>query len=413
MSGTSKRTFAANMLWNTVGSLTYLGCQWLITVLVARLSSSFDNAGTLSFAMSIGNLFTPFALYRMRTYQVSDVKGEHTTGEYLAFRIVTCAIAFIGCSLYAWITSPVAYMPAIVIYLLYKVVELVIDVLHGLDQKFDRLDLACVSLMLRGILSVVAFVTVLLLINSLEMALLAMVFVTAPIGFIYDRKVSSRLDSLHPHIEISTVKKLLKKCAPVVAATIACSAVITIPRQFLGSVFGSGELGAYSSIAAPVALIQMGGSYIYNPLLGRFAKVFMNGDGKGFLRLFLLVSCAMLVVFFFLSVALYAVAPAAFKILFGDKVLTYLHYLVPMLICSLLTGYLWFLGDLLLSIREFTGNFISNIAALIIAIPATYLAVPAFGANGVSYTGIISYMIAIIISVVYVCLSVKRIPSEV
>ena len=41
----------ANVLWNSIGSMFYLGCQWLITVLVVRLSSGFDAAGLLSLAM--------------------------------------------------------------------------------------------------------------------------------------------------------------------------------------------------------------------------------------------------------------------------------------------------------------------------------------------------------------------------
>ena len=29
----------ANMLWNSAGSMTYLACQWLTTIVVVRLSS--------------------------------------------------------------------------------------------------------------------------------------------------------------------------------------------------------------------------------------------------------------------------------------------------------------------------------------------------------------------------------------
>ena len=74
-----------NMLWNSFGSITYLACQWLITILVVRLSSGYEAAGTLSLAMSVYNIFAPFAIYRMYTYQVSDVKRENTVGSTLRF----------------------------------------------------------------------------------------------------------------------------------------------------------------------------------------------------------------------------------------------------------------------------------------------------------------------------------------
>ena len=38
----------ANMLWNSIGSMTYLACQWLITIVVVRLSSGYEDAGLLS-----------------------------------------------------------------------------------------------------------------------------------------------------------------------------------------------------------------------------------------------------------------------------------------------------------------------------------------------------------------------------
>lgn len=53
----------SNMIWNSIGSLTYYGCQWLITILVVRVSDSFEAAGTLSLAMSIANIFTPLPCF--------------------------------------------------------------------------------------------------------------------------------------------------------------------------------------------------------------------------------------------------------------------------------------------------------------------------------------------------------------
>ena len=45
-----------NMAWNSVGSLVYLGCSWLTTVLVVTLSSNYSDSGALAVAMSVGNL---------------------------------------------------------------------------------------------------------------------------------------------------------------------------------------------------------------------------------------------------------------------------------------------------------------------------------------------------------------------
>lgn len=92
------------MFWNSFGSIVNLGCQWALNVLIVRLSKGFDSAGIYSLAVSVYAIFAPIAQYRMYTYQVSDVRNENTTGEYLAFRVLTNAAALIVCMIYACVT---------------------------------------------------------------------------------------------------------------------------------------------------------------------------------------------------------------------------------------------------------------------------------------------------------------------
>jgi len=69
---------------------------WLITIAAVRLSSGFDTAGVLALAMSISNLFVPIAEYRLRTVQVTDVRGEHTARQYLGMRVLSSAAAVVA-----------------------------------------------------------------------------------------------------------------------------------------------------------------------------------------------------------------------------------------------------------------------------------------------------------------------------
>ena len=70
-----------NMAWNAVGSLVFLGCQWLTCVLTARLADDYATAGVFALAMSISNVFASIELYKTRSYQVSDIH-ERTCGHY-------------------------------------------------------------------------------------------------------------------------------------------------------------------------------------------------------------------------------------------------------------------------------------------------------------------------------------------
>ena len=74
-----KMSIKTSILWNTWGSLVYLGCQWLLSVLVIRISG-FENSGILTLAMSITNMFYSIAVYGMRTFQVADTENEYSQG---------------------------------------------------------------------------------------------------------------------------------------------------------------------------------------------------------------------------------------------------------------------------------------------------------------------------------------------
>ena len=112
-----KLSVKANMIWNSIGSMTYLACQWFTTIFVVRLSSGYDDAGLLSLAMSVVGIFGTFANYKMGTYQISDIRRENTVGEYMGFRCFTLAGAFVACMTYAALTcAPEALITVALFY---------------------------------------------------------------------------------------------------------------------------------------------------------------------------------------------------------------------------------------------------------------------------------------------------------
>ena len=148
------------MLWNSAGSITVLACQWLLTIVVVRLSGDYEAAGVLSLALAVYNIFAPISVYRMYVYQVSDVKRENTTGEYLTFRLVTTAIALTALIVYAAITCTPSALPAIILFALYRLSARIIEALHGADQLNGRMDYIGKSMIAQGVLCFAEFCNV-------------------------------------------------------------------------------------------------------------------------------------------------------------------------------------------------------------------------------------------------------------
>ena len=74
-------------IWNTLGSGVYLGCLWLLNILVVRFGS-YSEAGILSLAISIANVVQSVSLAGIRNYQVSDVKERYSNYTYICVRYI-------------------------------------------------------------------------------------------------------------------------------------------------------------------------------------------------------------------------------------------------------------------------------------------------------------------------------------
>lgn len=398
----------ANMIWNSVGSMTYLGCQWLVTIFVVRLSSGYDAAGLLSLAMAVTGIFGTFANYKMGTYQISDINRENTLAEYLGFRCFMLAVAAAACVVYAIFTCPTYALVTVILYYLFKAVGLVIDVLHGTDQQHRRMDYIGKSFILQGVSTLAAFVVVFWATQDLNLAIVAMMVAALLVLFLFDVPRAKQFE--RPALRLTWRKAafFLKTSLPAVIASIAASALFTIPKQYLSISVGAAALGVYSSVAAPALIIQMGATYLYGPLLDIFPRLFFDGDMKGFGKLLGRTVLAIVGVAIACAIVLEFIGGWLLVLLFGESIAPHVYLLQPVLLSTALTAFLWFFGDLLITVRDFRANFIGNIAAFVAVLPLSVVCVDQWGMNGVSFAGAIACAIGVAVLLLFLVIDIKK-----
>ena len=177
--------------------------------------------------------FSQLAQYRMYTVQIADVERKNSAGEYLTFRFFTTFMAFAMLAVYSIATCRIDTVPAVLLYALYKTAGLVIDVMHANDQVGHRMDYIGKSLIMQGIGSLLSFIVVFGLLNSLEGALLLMTVVTIGIGVIYDYPRSNRISAIKLGITQAKVRAFLCGCLPIVLGGIAASAARIFQAVFI------------------------------------------------------------------------------------------------------------------------------------------------------------------------------------
>lgn len=408
-----KLSVKANMIWNSIGSMTYLACQWFTTIFVVRLSSGYDDAGLLSLAMSVVGIFGTFANYKMGTYQISDIRRENTVGEYMGFRCFTLAGAFVACMIYAALTCAPEALITVALFYAFKGVGLVIDILHGVDQINRRMDYIGKSFILQGTSTLVAFVVIYWATRNLDAAIIAMLVAAAIVLFAFDLPHCQRFEPVR--ISLSRKKALffLKTSLPAVVASVAASAIFAIPKQYLALTVGSAALGIYSSVAAPALVIQMGAQYLYGPLLDIFPKLFFEGNARGFVVLLGKTVAGIVGVTVACAIVLEFIGAWALALLFGESIVPYVYLLQPIIISTAATAFLWFFGDLLITLRHFWANFAGNVVAFLAVIPLTFFCVDRWDMNGVSFAGAGACLAGVAILLFFLMKVVKKGPDHI
>ena len=150
---------------------------------------------------------------------------------------------------------------------------------------------------------------------------------------------------------------------------------------------GDAALGIYSSVAAPALVVQMGATYLYAPLLDVFSRHYAEGNKGEFLRLLWRTVGGVVLIGVLCFIAAGLIGEWGLCLLFGESIRPYAYLLQPVVVASIATAFLWFFGDLLVSLRSFRGYFVGNIVALVAVLPLGIACINLWGMNGVSFAG--------------------------
>lgn len=381
-----KLSVGQNTLFNSVGSLYYLGCQWLITVLVVRLGS-YESAGILSLCMSITNMFFTLASFGMRDFQVSDYEGKYTTAQYVSTRLLTClGSTILCCGVVMFNRGYTAYEAAcIIIYMFFRVAEALVDCFQAIEQKAERMDYNFISFLLRGTLLLVGFSAVLYLTQNLLLAIVTITLTSFGVVLFFDFPAGRKLTGFRLSFSLTITRRLLWECVPLMCNSFLTSAVVSVPRSILEGVWGSYIMGIYSSIATPATIVQSGAMWLYMPVITVFTRHYVQRDRRAYLslyrRMWALLAGAFVVVFLVAGL----LGRWGLGLLFDQTVVEYAYLLIPVLGTTALIACAYFLGALITITRKLRVILVSNVVSAALAAALSYPLIRIFCMEGVNY----------------------------
>lgn len=374
--------------------------QWLITYSVTKFLG-YENAGVFALAMSLSSTFSTISSYGIRSYQVSDVTKEFDDNTYIVTRIYTTLASMLVFMVFILFCNfDYFQIICVLTYMLFKLSEPLTDVYHGIDQLNMRMDFIGISFILKGIFTSIVFILIIWFSKNLVFGIISLTITSYLVLVLFDQKKSSQFYK-KKKISFNLVVQLLLKCLPLACYNFLFTTYTTIPRYFLEKIMGSELLGIYASVALPVIIVQTLATFLFNPFITIFADNWNKGDYNEFNKLFKQIFIILTLISIAAIIGALLLGDLGLKLLFGEQILKYSSLLIPLVWCTILTSFLWFISAIIIVIRNLKILVISGLIAVIICLLGSTNLITIFGLNGASYITIISLFVQIAILFIY------------
>lgn len=412
MENRKTKSVQQNMIYNTVGSLVYYFCQWVMTVLIVRMSG-FEDAGILSLAMSVTAAPAIVGLFNIRSYQVSDLKGQYSDSVYIRSRVYTNLLSFVVCLFVVFVNGyPLEKAAVILMFMCFKMAEGAADVYYGIDQKKERLDYAGISLTIRGLGSLALFCGIFMLTKNLFFCVLGMSFFSFAVVFVYDRRIVSRLTEEREPAAFSQIKSLLITCLPLAVVAFLNNLSLTIPKIYLEKYYGEEIFGIYSSVSSPTIVVQLAATTLFAPLVPVLTKQFNENHKKEF-RKILAQFFGLILAGTVLGVVLSKLfADWVLKILYGEEIGPYTNLFIPVFFIAVLIAVNASLFSVCTLIREIKSQYVVGIAGIVSAFLLSVTVVKELSLEGTILAFVGTLVIQIVIQIFLIVRKVRKIDGN-
>lgn len=278
-----------------------------MVVVLAKLSTpEVVGQFTLGFAVTAPVIL--LASFALRPVQATDTSHQYIFSDYLGLRLVMTPIALLAIAItvyvtgYRWETSIVILVIGVA-----KSFESISDVFYGLFQQHERMDLIAKSMMIKGLLSLVALTIGIYLTGSVLCGTLALAIIWAWTLVRYDIHngmvvlagepasqpqyatvgLLGNAAIVRPCWKFKTLAGLARIALPLGVTMTLMSLNTNIPRYFIERYWGEKALGIFAAMAYLMIVGGRAMNALGQSATPRLARYFAESNGEEFRALLL------------------------------------------------------------------------------------------------------------------------------
>lgn len=283
--GSERQIERRNILWNMAGSAVYALTSMLLGAAVTRFLGA-DAGGIFFFSFStFGQQMFIVAYFGMRPIQITDTAEHHSFGEYLRLRWISCAAALLLSGGYALLfTERGAARSVLLMMALYKVLDGLADCYDSEFQRQGRLYLAGKSNAFRTLLSVAAFVAVMLLGRNLVLSCAAAVLGQAIGLLLFCAVPLGALQGVGRAVRPGSAWQLFHESKWLFLSAFLDLYIFAASKFAVNRWMSAAESGYYTTIFIPTSVINLMANFVIRPVLTALSEKRERGARKEFIR---------------------------------------------------------------------------------------------------------------------------------
>ena len=389
-------------IWNSIGSFLQSAISPILLIVITRLNGVGDS-GLFSFAMSLSVVFWAISLWGGRTYQVSDVKKEFSSGDYIVVRFISSLIVAVFSISFCILSGyDLIKTELIMVLVSFKILESIADSMYGVLQIHNRLYIVGISLTMKSVFGFMLFTLVDILTKNIVYGALSIFIVNIAVVIFYDIPWMKHVESVGlTKKNIMQAGKIMKKTAEVFVVVFLTMFSLNIPRYFLDK-YHYDQIGYFGIMAMPITLLTLFISFVLQPNVVNLSELLKKKKVKEFTKIVSKIDFITFTLGILFVVSSYLIGVWVLNTVFGIDINNFRIDLTIMVIGAVANAFVSIYVNLLIILRRFKGQFytllVTNILAVILSI---YLIDRLAMLGSVLVFMIISFLQAIILLFIY------------
>lgn len=389
-------------IWNSIGSFLQSAISPILLIVITRLNGVGDS-GLFSFAMSLSVVFWAISLWGGRTYQVSDVKKEFSSGDYIVVRFISSLIVAVFSISFCILSGyDLIKTELIMVLVSFKILESIADSMYGVLQIHNKLYIVGISLTIKSVFGFIIFAIVDILTKNIVYGALSIFLVNIVVVIFYDIPWMKHVESVGlTKKNIMQAGKIMKKTAEVFVVVFLTMFSLNIPRYFLDK-YHYDQIGYFGIMAMPITLLTLFISFVLQPNVVNLSELLKEKKVKEFTKIVSKIDFITFTLGILFVVSSYLIGVWVLNTVFGIDINNFRIDLTIMVIGAVANAFVSIYVNLLIILRRFKGQFytllVTNILAVILSV---YLIDRLAMLGSVLVFMIISFLQAIILLFIY------------